>query len=903
MFWKIAPFLLFTSLYAVETSPLLTEWAPPMTYEGKVNIVTGRFYDEQCDLLLEGASHLKWSREISSERTGLQLFAVDWAMAASSGECNPQWAFDSAPARVKESSQPNHLPAEANQYGIALVELGSPDELDWIRTCPNGNVLTYIHDKQMRLKEIACHNSSGKKLGLFEFKYDEEGYGFTLTGNEEQKLRYVIGPRHQLAAVTLNDELLCAYEYGAEGLFRYLDGDLPLNVVRRTLRAGDTHNFDYYAAGENGVGNRIIYLEGRLPYTGRNKRCDHPTTGRVKELSALVDPKKGSRQAIAYFFYDYNFLREGGAAFKGGSTDVVEFDGNRIHYEYDEDGIVRRRSYYNGEESLLCSEEYQLDFCDGLKVRKIVYDGANSPIAVIKLRFDKQLNLLEKETWGQLTSHHAPQLSYGRGGVETTGVESHRVTYIYEPCGGKNLRCACEVGDFVRCDYTYLNSTNLVTSALLSANGRVFHRRFVVYNEDGMPIEEIEDDGSGLAKEDLTGVTARTIKRSNLEEIGLKSGLPKKIDWLVWDFDLGLERLVQRISYVYNDGGQIIKKTTLNYQGQTETIETKYDDKSRNKISETISVGVDEARIVKGVTQFVWDEKSNLLKETTETNADQNRSYTYDAMGRLTKIEKPTKEGVVVMSQMRYDYRGRCIEEIYEDGTTIHSTYGPLNRLVKQSTALGNRVEEVQYEYNALGYPICEKRKVTTKGQTKEEDQEQKSEVIRKFNIRGQMTLEISEEGGCQEFEYDRSGRLFSLNGVPVESDSLPISDQAWSWTEESAPADDKEAWYREVVGDPAPPTEAEKGAKKANKVTGQAGSSGSSGGTGGEALKADGKAKAEPANDAPQRKTSEPSPGKSRRSKGLVGTEVIELRLDEPSQLLAEEEPLAEETEESTLV
>lgn len=890
MFWIIAPFLLFTSLLPLEAiSPLLTDSTHPEVYEGKVDVVTGRFYDEMCDLTLTGASSLEWHRCSLDEPNMFKVLATGWRMHASCprnavGFSLQNW--NPVPSAVQGASPISHLPAGANKAGKALVELRSPADLNWSLPLAKGRILTYFYDEQMRLQKLTCSDMSrNHELGYLRFEYDTEGNSCTVIGGDTQEVRYLIGPRRQLVGVLHNGEVVCTYEYGAEGLFRYSGDDSSAHIVRKAWRSGRYLEVGYYAAGDNTVGNRKIYLEGRLPYSGRNKRCDHPTTGRVRELFEPVG--SGEKPVVtAQFFYNYNFNKEGGAAYSGGSTDVLDAAGNRTHYDYDGNGNVYRRSYFQGEGQPICTEGYHCIGGSPFHRQKTVYDAQDQPIAVMRSTFDRKGNLIGNELWGQLTSHSAPQLKVREDGEVLDG-ECHKVTYTYEPCFGNNSRCTSKSDGTTRCDYSYVGATNLIASELRSTEGKISHRRFVQYNSDGVAIVEIEDNGSGLVEEDLTDVTERTIQRTTPLVDENQVGLPRRIEWHKWEVASGQERLIKAVEYERNKHNLVTEKKIFDEQNEVKnTIVTQYDEKEWKVLSKT--------KHGDQKTQRIWDEATGLLKEKIGPAENQRSVYTYDKMGRLVQTVEYQGDTVEARIEQHYDPRGNCVEKKERDGKIILSTYDAMNRLVKEETTVGKVTTWTCYEYNALGYPI-------------REEHSDELVILRQFNIRGQVTLESSSKGENNAFEYDSSGQLLGCrqaDGALVEGKPRPIPNQVWNCGGRIASPDDPAQQPQAAEAAPSPEVEKseEKSAKSSKamvRIQGRASGPSGGGGSGematSEGLK--GQIQKDETKSGPQRRTSIPAGERTHRPRPRVASEIAELRLDDElleQELLLEEEQLA---------
>lgn len=675
----------------LDMGPLLTDLAPPIHHNGSVEIATGQFYDEGCDLSAIGPAALTWDRRTDS-CCAQQPIAAGWTMGLSllapqGSYTKPGFSFPTGQGpipKVSCSQAIRSLSAEESPWGIALVELQSADNLNWSLKRGDGSDLSYLYDKQMRLQKIFC-NTMGRELGSIEFAYDTKEHRTLVKSNDEREVLYVIGPRHQLAAVSYNGILSHSYEYGAEGLFRYLHEETPLRVTHKRYASGRFLQNEYYAARENWVGSRKIYLEGRLPANGRHKRCDHPTTGRIKEQWEPTGPN-GKRAITAQYLYSYNFDKEGGSSFSGGTTEAYDGYGNRTLYEWNREGVVTKRSRFEGESQLLLSERWEID-SDGRRITKTLLDSEERPIAAIRLIMDAAFNTTEIRLWRDLR------------GIQLDESSSYAVHFAYEPCRGDSYRCTREWSDDYWVDFTYWGDTDLVASALMWVDGQVTNRSFYAYDTMGVRIEEIEDNGGSTSPDDLQGVTQRSVVRTTPYTTGAV-GLPEEIATSVWDAQAGCERPVSRVVYTYGKYNQVATERHFDAQ---EVLVKEIVRTFGKKGGLLESESVDQKK-----RTYNRNEDTGLLQSISGPGEKEREVYTYDGMGRLAKVERSQDDTLELTQEYRYDLRDNCVYERGESGEIVESSYDPLDRLTVRRVTIGKTTTQTNFTYNPFGEVVSE---------------------------------------------------------------------------------------------------------------------------------------------------------------------------------------------------
>ncbi len=247
--------------------------------------------------------------------------------------------------------------------------------------------------------------------------------------------------------------------------------------------------------------------------------------------------------------------------------------------------------------------------------------------------------------------------------------------------------------------YKYLKKTNLPLARYTCDGEKILMRHFWVYDEDNFLVEQIDDDGSALDRDDLTDVCVR--RKNHIPAKTPPSSRPfiKTFDdgsQEKYRYDINgncvekIDRFGNTIEFAYDKLGRLVKKTVAGVV----TDQFLY-----NRSLCTTHLDAEEF-----ITEFIYDDDGNLLEKRREgrvvkeeklepiTKANSTEvidgiSYTYDAFGKLTALK--SADGTIDYSYT-YDRLGRlkvAIDNI-TNATTLR-TWTPHGELEEETLANG----------------------------------------------------------------------------------------------------------------------------------------------------------------------------------------------------------------------
>lgn len=551
------------------------------------------------------------------------------------------------------------------------------------------------------------------------------------------------GRRDRLTRVRRSGQPDVTYQYDERRLHHFGSSKPTLWVIREERPEGRFLETSYYQAKENAMEGLCVHLEDRKI---NGDKVDHPAVGRVREQFAPVG--RGDKPvAVGRFRYHFTFKRGGSQEFWSGQTDFYDAEGNLTQYAYDEHSRLTAITYYDGDQKLLYQEEFRFDDAGNLlcKVRR----GADRcAVAAVTLEYDQRGNVVREVEWGSLTGRATAPLEIGADGLPVeNGVERRVRTASFAPdlfpLLGKeqdNRKRSEQVGGRLT-RYSYREGSDLITAALTFIGGRIVERRFLTYDENGAPIEEIFDDGSSEQREAYEDVAVRRIVRTQRYPLGRAVGLPQRVEELYWDPHSGVERQLWAKEYLYDERNFPVVERHFDANDELRyAIQTQFDDGGR-----VVSKQDPEGAMV----EYAYDLNGNLIEERGPIPG-YVVYHTYDRADRRI-VTRRTAPGQAEVTHYRYDLLGRLVEEENSFGQKICRTYDAIGRQVGESagfveTLEGWRPLSWQKEYGPLGHVVRQR--------------DGNGETTCLYTIHGKPVKVTYPDGSCEVQEYDLEDRL-----------------------------------------------------------------------------------------------------------------------------------------------
>ncbi|MCP5508043.1 MAG: RHS repeat protein [Chlamydiales bacterium] len=489
---------------------------------------------------------------------------------------------------------------------------------------------------------------------------------------------------------------------------------------------------------------------------------------RVKTLSAPVGRDATPIVTHRFVYHiDTNKLNEW-----SGSTDVYDCFNNKKTY------------IYNGDHRLLCvhrfigtedhqhynTERYHWGGPDPKSSTLLnsitVEDNTGSIFACKAYRYDDRGNVLSECLYGNITGNSdAPITLDDQGYPIDNGNEYEGKLFEYSNDALNLVTRAVDARKDTRLAY-YKDSELLRAKWILDHEGNIWVRHFFFYDESGVKIKEITDDGSSWDCDDLTGVTERRIT-TIIPSFFPVIGLPEEIKETYLDLATGEEQLVKRTLHEYNERGFLISRDTYGSDGSFAYSEQwTYNDRGQVQ-----SKSDPEGRM----TMYQYDANGNLvLTKTLSVNFSE--SFIYDYSNRLIK-RTIQQNGQKISTRYGYDYMGLLTEETDPYGNTTHHCYDSLGR--KYATRApatydqhGNPVaDETFYTYDVLGNLTSQKDALGVKTIARSTLHGAPAHIIHadgttetfQYNTDGTLAYHTAKNGAVTEYTYDIFGRQCSV--------------------------------------------------------------------------------------------------------------------------------------------
>jgi YD repeat-containing protein len=560
---------------------------------------------------------------------------------------------------------------------------------------PSGNQLFFSYDEVHHLIAIKMKSPSGKTLSWIRFSYEfgENKSQVYITTSDSRELIYhfVAG---QLTHVSGSHSIAMTYEY---------DDNL---LIKKGLPEGRFVE--------------IVYQEGKV--------------------QALKGPHAQSGKAEIAHAFSY------GKSY----TDVFDAMGIKTRYIYDKRSQLIAIERYDHLGKLYRTEKKfwgKTKSDAGLLLAKTIGDGNGRIYSYRSFQYDKSGNVIEERLYGNLTGKQEVSLQVSLDGklLNSDEEECHVKTFGYSTDGFNLLT---KIGDCKgnQTLYTYKPGTNLLLRKLIYDKGTIKKRTFQSYNEDGVCIKVIEDDGS--QEEEESKIYGWSITERHIKEIQPKVdlpgvGLPEIIQEKALDLKTKKEILVKKVVNTYDSQSNLLSCDTYDANGEYAFTEKRTYTPIGQIASQIDAVGRE--------ILYTYDEVGNEIFRFMPYE-NQSITTTYDFHHKPVQIiESNSEESITIYNA--YDVLGRKIASTDRFGNTTHYEYDSFHRLTKviHPEVLNENGQIIHptfhYTYDIFGNAIeltDAKGFITTKS----------------YNLRGDPTRIFYPDGSSELFKYDPEGSL-----------------------------------------------------------------------------------------------------------------------------------------------
>lgn len=355
--------------------------------------------------------------------------------------------------------------------------------------------------------------------------------------------------------------------------------------------------------------------------------------------------------------------------------------------------------------------------------------------------YDKNHNMTEEYLYGNLSGgcDRCPWIE-DTGVVCANGAESTCLRRRYSE-DGRNLLLEMREESGKVTTYTYKDGTNLLTGELVGDGTKNIHRTFHAYNDQGVRIETMIDDGVNQHPKDSTGVTTRRLTRLTVKQEAPFAGTPLREEEYFLN-EAGNYQLLQQKVNEYNENGRIIYQLIDGGQGKQEVQTWSYD--LTGNLIQTMSPA--------GTITYAYDANGNRIEENF-VEIGLHRYNVYDRLNHLIERKEVTADKQERIWRYVYNMQGQCIEETNPfNQKTVH-IFDDYGREVETCVPAGLNPQGqvltcgLRYSYNYCdqksesGYVSGEPEKMT-------------------YNMRGQLTRQTFADGSFEMKEYTLGGAL-----------------------------------------------------------------------------------------------------------------------------------------------
>lgn len=429
---------------------------------------------------------------------------------------------------------------------------------DWLQS-------TYDSDRRLTKRNLL--NASGTLLASYSVEYTDSDHHHpievykaldgrkTVYSYEDMKVK---GHRdthrkkgHALRTVIRDDAPSVCYAYTKGILHRVNERDFyewP-KVFRKSYPNNRFLQLNYYQPGSNLV-------------LGSNHPIDRASShhNRVSQLLAPLGPDE---TPIPQYQFLYNLPQGPGGAGCAGVYDALL---HKTDYDFNARQRLTRVVKYqaNGapytEETLHWGPENTLH---EIELNSRIFGVLGHPYKTFcrNYIYDGIGNIVEERLYGNLTGLKEQPLQVDLNGRPTDPtIECQVKSYSYSNDRFHLLEHSYE-GPLEKV-YRYYPETNLLVSTLQLDKGTPFLRDFYDYDENGLVIRHIIDDGTSPDRNDLTGVTERKIE-AIARSRSYPFGLPLIVTHSYLDLQSGQELLASCQVNTYSIEGNLVQQDLL----------------------------------------------------------------------------------------------------------------------------------------------------------------------------------------------------------------------------------------------------------------------------------------------------------------------------------------------------
>jgi len=551
------------------------------------------------------------------------------------------------------------------------------------------------------------------------------------------------------------------------GRGRY-DFYIPERMVRRDLPDGRYLHIDYYHRGIN----RVAGQEINLPAEDRQ---------RMGKVQRLVAPAGSDDSGIALYEFLYDVSVKVGDTTYAKVTEVLDCQKHKTQYALNENGRLAALLRYTGTQEYTLHSVERLHWGENETVCNLISRTLEEADGTLRscqhYKYDAAHNPVEESSWGNLSGHCTIPPVVEEGKPTDNGCECYTIQREYSQDRFHNK--TQELYPNGQCTrYQYKPDTNLCTGVFCGTTNTILQRTFSRYDDNGVAIETIEDDGSSCQSEDLSDVTYRRITRIRPVVDASNFGLPAEVAHYYLDLPSKQEVLLNKVVYQYSREGWVTQEDHYDAHDELRFSLQREFDSMGNTILEQDALGQ--------LTRRRFDANGNKVWEQGPDH-EFHLEFRYDFSDRLIAEEIVLQDGTRYTKSFRYDYLGNKIAEVDIHGQETRYEYDDLHRLtathrpvaydglgqalaatVRESHDISGNVTET---VDALGNAT--RMSHTIRGQLASIRHPDGKQEHKYYHLNGTLKREVAVNGSYTDYLYDVFDRVIGKEIYSADGELL----------------------------------------------------------------------------------------------------------------------------------
>ncbi len=424
------------------------------------------------------------------------------------------------------------------------------------------------------------------------------------------------------------------------------------------------------------LGKDGMLLSKRVMPEGRYVAIDywghHSNKHVINKVKAIKAPVGTDANPITVFRFEYDLKAQNGYLTDTSYTHVYDALNHRTTYQYSKYERLTGIFQYTGTgphnlysvERLHWADDNNLEQYSHL-ASKTLEDASGNVVRCRFFSYDPYGNVLEERLYGNITGLSLNPIRM-QGGLPLGGEYQYK-KYRYE----KDTHLPLVKEDSLKKEnYTYVPNTDKIAAKYTWNDNQVAFREFNTYDDNGVLICKIVDNGCKADVNDHTNCTERHITRIT-PRTEAPIGLPQQVIEACYDFAAKTEKQIKRTVNTHAKTGWLVRQDIYDANDQyAYSLSWQYNERGQ-VLAEQDALGQ--------LTQYQYDNNGNKTAEIHPSGKIIN--YRYDLANRLI-AEEEIADGLTLVTQHRYNHLSQKTATIDQQGNTTHYQYDDFGRLV-----------------------------------------------------------------------------------------------------------------------------------------------------------------------------------------------------------------------------